>query len=87
MMQSTVRSNAQKLKLPMLLLLAAMLTACAAPSPAPACACPTLPQAPALSTPLPAVDYSISAQQRIKGWQQSLTATQVMSAPLPKPGP
>lgn len=79
MMQSTVRKSAQKLKLPALLLLCASATACATRSQPQAAVCPTLPRAPALSTELPPQDYSLSAQQRIKSWQQSLMGTLVMS--------
>lgn len=79
MTQSTVRNSAQKLKLLAPLLLAVTLTACATRSPPQAAACPTLPTPPALSTELPLVDYSISAQRSIKSWEKKLTSTQLLS--------
>ena len=57
------------------MLLALSLIGCATPSPQPAAVCPANPPPPALSEPMPAVSYSLSAQQRIQTWRQSLTAT------------
>ena len=59
--------------MPMLLVLS--LTGCATPSPQPVAVCPANPPPPALSEPMPAVSYSLGAQQRIQTWRQSLTAT------------
>ena len=59
--------------MPMLLVLS--LTGCATPSPQPVAVCPANPPPPALSEPMPAVSYSLSAQQRIQTWRQSLTGT------------
>ena len=56
-------------------LLAASLTACATTSQPPVAVCPANPPPPALSEPMPAVSYSLSAQQRIQSWRQSLTGT------------
>ena len=50
-------------------------TGCATPSAPPVAVCPANPQPPALSEPMLAVSYSLSAQQRIQTWRQSLTAT------------
>ena len=57
------------------MLLALSLIGCATPSPQPLAVCPANPPPPALSEPMPAVSYSLSAQQRIQTWRQSLTAT------------
>ena len=51
------------------------LTGCATPSPQPVAVCPANPPPPALSEPMPAVSYSLSAQQRIQTWRQSLAGT------------
>ena len=67
--------HAPKLPAVMLTLLALSLIGCAAPSASPAVVCPANPPPPALSEPMPAVSYSLSAQQRIQTWRQSLTAT------------
>ena len=66
---------APKLPAVMLTLLVLSLTGCAAPSVSPLAVCPANPPPPALSEPMPAVSYSLSAQQRIQTWRQSLTAT------------
>lgn len=86
MKQSKLLNNVQKLKLPMLLFCALSVTACAHNSPKPPAALPTLPPPPSLSTPLPSVDYSLTAARNIRAWQQTLQATQLMSAPTAKPG-
>lgn len=57
------------------MLLALSLIGCATPSPQPVVVCPANPPPPALSEPMPAVSYSLSAQQRIQTWRQSLTGT------------
>ena len=63
----------------MLSALVLLLTACGTTSPV----CPTesqpLPAMPSISTPLPSVSYSISAQQDIQAWQAKLRATRLMS--------
>lgn len=59
--------------MPMLLVLS--LTGCATPPAPPVAVCPANPPPPALSEPIPAVSYSLSAQQRIQSWRQSLTGT------------
>lgn len=50
-------------------------TGCATPSAPPVAVCPANPPPPALSEPMPPQTYSLSAEQRIKTWRQSLTAT------------
>ena len=50
-------------------------TGCATPSAPPVAVCPVNPPAPALSEPMPPVSYSLSAQERIKGWRKSLTGS------------
>lgn len=69
------------------------LTACALLLTACAHNCPTrpaeslmLPPPPSLSTPLPSVDYSLTAAETIKEWQQRLRDTRLMSEPSLKPG-
>lgn len=47
---------------------------------------PQLPPPPSLSTPLPSEPYSTTAVQRMQGWSKKLMGTQVMSAPIEKPG-
>lgn len=69
-----------------LTLLALSLSACAHNSPTPPAASLQLPPPPSLSTPLPSVDYSLTAARNIRAWQQKLQATQLMSAPTAKPG-
>lgn len=59
----------------LLLVLGLSATGCATTSQTPSVICPVLPPAPALSEPIPSVDYSISAQQRIKSWRDKLTVT------------
>lgn len=66
---------APKLPAVMLTLLVLSLTGCATTSAPPVVVCPANPPPPALSEPMPAVSYSLSAQQRIQTWRQSLTAT------------
>ena len=66
---------AHKLRAVMLTLLAASLTGCATQSAPVQVVCPANPPPPALSEPIPAVSYSLSAQQRIQSWRQSLTGT------------
>lgn len=59
----------------MLTALALSLTACATPSAPPVAVCPANPPPPALSEPMPPQTYSLSAEQRIKGWRKSLTGS------------
>ena len=59
----------------MLTALVVSLTGCATPSAPPVAVCPANPPPPALSEPMPPQTYSLSAEQRIKTWRQSLTAT------------
>ena len=59
----------------MLMPLVLSLIGCATTSQPPVAVCPANPPPPALSEPMPAVSYSLSAQQRIQTWRQSLTAT------------
>jgi hypothetical protein len=74
---ATVRARLPGL---MLIALALSLTACATSSPPPVAVCPANPQPPALSEPMPAQTYSLSAQQLISAWRASLTATQTTPA-------
>ena len=57
------------------MLLALSLIGCATPSPQPVVVCPANPPPPALSEPMPPQTYSLSAEQRIKGWRKSLTGS------------
>ena len=59
----------------MLTVLVVSLTGCATPSAPPVAVCPANPSPPALSEPMPAVSYSLSAQELIKGWRKSLTGS------------
>ena len=59
----------------MLTALVVSLIGCATPSAPPVAVCPANPPPPALSEPMPPQTYSLSAEQRIKTWRQSLTAT------------
>jgi len=59
----------------MLTALAVSLTGCATTSPPPVAVCPANPSPPALSEPMPPQTYSLSAQQHISTWRQSLTGT------------
>lgn len=63
---------------PMAGLLALSLTGCATPLPSPT-ACPSLPAAPAVSSPIPPESYSASARQHILIWRSRLTAMPPMS--------
>lgn len=78
--------NVKPLYAATLTLLLASLMGCAHNSPTPPAALPTLPPPPSLSTPLPSVDYSLTAAGNIKSWQQRLQATRLMSEPSLKPG-
>lgn len=80
MMPSNKPKSAPSKTLLLLLLPVALLTACAHNSPAPSVS-PVLPPPPSLSTPLPPVSYSLSVEQKLRNWQQRLTATQMMSEP------
>ncbi len=46
----------------------------------------TLPPPPSLSTPLPSVNYSLSAAESERSSRQRLMGTRLMSAPSEKPG-
>jgi len=72
--------NAPRLPGLMLIALALSLTACATSSHPPVAVCPVNPPPPALSEPMPAQTYSLSAQQLISAWRASLTATQTTPA-------
>lgn len=69
-----------------LLLLILNLMGCAHNSPTPPAASLTLPPPPSLSTPLPSVNYSLTAAEAIKNWRARQMATRLMSEPLSKPG-
>ena len=69
-----------------LLLLILNLTGCAHNCPTPPAVSQQLPPVPSLSTPLPSVNYSLTAAEAIKNWASRLTATQMMSEPSLKPG-
>ena len=60
-------------------LLSLSLMGCASNSAAPPAASLQLPPPPSLSTPLPSVDYSLTAAEAIKNWRAKLTATRMMS--------
>ena len=60
-------------------LLLVSLMGCASNSAAPPAASLQLPPPPSLSTPLPSVDYSLTAAETIKNWRGKLTATRMMS--------
>ena len=60
-------------------LLLVSLMGCASNSAAPPAASLQLPPPPSLSTPLPSVDYSLTAAEAIKNWRAKLTATRMMS--------
>ena len=70
----------------LLLALAVSATACASNCPLPSSELPLLPPPPSLSTPLPPVSYSLSAEKKLQGWRQKLTATQMMQQPAAQPG-
>ena len=57
------------------------LTACASNCPTPPAASLQLPPPPSLSTPLPSVDYSLTAAEAIKNWRDRQMATRLMSEP------
>ena len=59
----------------MLTALVVSLTGCATTSAPPVAVRSANPPAPALSEPMPPVSYSLSAQERIKGWRKSLTGS------------
>lgn len=67
--------NAPRLPALMLIALVLSLTGCATTSVPPVAVCPANPPPPALSEPMPPVSYSLSAQERIKGWRKSLTGS------------
>lgn len=69
-----------------LALLVLNLTACASNCPTPPAASLTLPPPPSLSTPLPSVNYSLSAAESERSSQKKLTGTRLMSEPSSKPG-
>lgn len=75
MKQSEIPPCAPLLRAAMPMLLVLSLTACATSSPPPVAVCPANPQPPALSEPMPAQTYSLSAQQLIKGWRKLLTGS------------
>jgi hypothetical protein len=64
----------------MLTALVLSLIGCATTSVPPVAVCPANSPAPALSEPMPAQTYSLSAQQLISAWRASLTATQTTPA-------
>ncbi len=68
------------------MLLALSLTGCAASSPTRPALSPPLPPPPSLTTPLPSVNYSLTAADAIRNWRQKQMATRLMSEPLSKPG-
>lgn len=70
----------------MLTLLVLSLMGCAHNSQTPPGVSLTPPPPPSLSTPLPSVDYSLTAAETIKEWQQRLRDTRLMSEPSLKPG-
>ena len=65
---------------------ALFLTACGTKTPTPPADSLQLPPPPSLSTPLPSEPYSRTAAPRMEGWSKKLMGTQVMSAPIEKPG-
>ena len=67
-------------------LLLVSLMGCASKSAAPPAASLQLPPPPSLSTPLPSVDYSLTAAEAIKNWRAKLTATRMMSESTATPG-
>ena len=67
-------------------LLLVSLPGCASNSATPPGASLQLPPPPSLSTPLPSVDYSLTAAEAIKNWRARQMATRLMSEPSPKPG-
>ena len=67
-------------------LLLVSLTGCASNSAPPPGASLQLPPPPSLSTPLPSVDYSLTAAEAIKNWRAKLTATRMMSESTATPG-
>ena len=67
-------------------LLLVSLTGCASNSATPPGASLQLPPPPSLSTPLPSVDYSLTAAEAIKNWRVKLTATRMMSESTATPG-
>ena len=67
-------------------LLLVSLTGCASNSATPPGASLQLPPPPSLSTPLPSVDYSLTAAETIKSWQARLRATRMMSESTAMPG-
>ena len=67
-------------------LLLVSLTGCASNSATPPGASLQLPPPPSLSTPLPSVDYSLTAAEAIKNWRAKLTATRMMSESTATPG-
>ena len=67
-------------------LLLVSLMGCASNSAAPPAASLQLPPPPSLSTPLPSVDYSLTAAEAIKNWRAKLTATRMMSESTATPG-
>lgn len=62
------------------------LMGCAHNLPTPPDELPMLPPPPSLSTPLPSVDYSLTASETIKTWREKLRATRMMSEPIAVPG-
>ena len=78
--------NAKRSCALMLILPAALLMGCASNSATPPGASLQLPPPPSLSTPLPSVDYSLTAAETIKSWQARLRATRMMSESTATPG-
>lgn len=70
----------------MLMLLVLSVTGCAHNSPKLPEESLQLPPAPALSTPLPSVSYSITAAETIKSWREKQMGTRLMREPVPQPG-
>lgn len=64
----------------LLMMLVVSLTACAS-QPTQPCEHPVNPQPPALTEPLPSVDYSISVRESFKRWQSVLTGMSATSKP------
>lgn len=69
-----------------LLLLILNLTGCAHNCPTPPAVSHQLPPVPSLSTPLPSVNYSLTAAEAIKNWGARQMATRLMSEPFVTPG-
>lgn len=68
------------------MLLVVNLTACATNCPKLPAESLTLPPPPSLSTPLPSVNYSLSAAESERSSRAKLMGTRLMSEPSSKPG-